>query len=92
MSMARGPEEVKIVKKEKFYSNRHFKKVLVETFEKIKQDPLSYVLVIWVIFTGIALLANRDVTWKWYSVFWLTSALYIALEFTKERKNDIINK
>ena len=92
MSISRGPEDQTQPEKVKFYSNRHFKKMVVETFEKMKQDPFGTVLVFWVIFTGFGLLFNRELSWKWYSIFWLTSAFYMTIEFTKEYKNDIINK
>jgi len=89
MSIGRGREDIKIVK-EKFYSNRHFKKIMLETFEKIKADPFPYILVLWIIFTGLSVLFDKELSWKWYSVFWLTLVGYLIISFTKEVKNDII--
>jgi hypothetical protein len=73
MSISRSSEKLPEVRKDKFYKDRHFKKMFVDTIKNISHhwNVFQISLVILLLISGIGELFGAKFSWFWYVIVFI---------------------
>lgn len=83
ISTTQIPEETK----EKFYSNKHFKKIVGSSIKSVSKNAINLPLGFSIIATAIGEILNVNLSVKWYLLVTLMLGIYIINLKTKDGPN-----